>query len=108
MKTRRLRHSKDYPLSYIGNMDETPMWLDMPEETTVTRTGGRSVPIRTTSHDKGRITVVLAAMADGKKLKPFIVFKGVRSVAELIRVQGIVVAFSKKYMDERSPYKGLG
>lgn len=101
MKTRRLRHSKDYPLSYIGNMDETPLWLDMPGETTVARTGGRSVPIRTTGHDKGRFTVVLAAMADGRKLKPFVVFKGVRPVAELMRVQGVVVAFSKNgWMNE--------
>ena len=57
MKTRRLRHSKEYPLSYIGNMDETPLWLDMPGETT--RTGGRSVPIRTTGHDKGWMNEVL-------------------------------------------------
>ena len=27
MATRRLRHSKDYPLGSIGNMDETPLWL---------------------------------------------------------------------------------
>ena len=73
------------------------MWLDMPEETNVTRTGARSIPIRTTGHDKGRFVIVhvLAAMADGRKLKPFVVFKGVRPVAELMRVQGVVVAFSR-------------
>ena len=101
MKIRRLRHSKDYPLSYIGNMDETPLWLDMPGETTVTRTGARSILIRTTGRDKGRFTIVLAAMADGRKLKPFVVFKGVRPVAELMRVQGVVVAFSRnRWMNE--------
>ena len=26
IKTRRLRHSKDYPLSSIGNINETPLW----------------------------------------------------------------------------------
>ena len=60
-----------YPLSHIGNMDETPLWFDMPGDTTVTHTGEQSVPIRTTGHDKGRYTVVLAAMADGRKLKPY-------------------------------------
>ena len=76
----------------------------MPGETTVTRTGARSIPIRTTSHDKGRFTIVLAAMADGRKLKPFVVFKGVRPVAELTRVQGVVVVFSRNgWMNEDLP-----
>ena len=57
--------------------------------------------MRTTGHEKGRFTVVLSAMADGKKLKPFVVFKGVRPVVELLRVSGVVVAFSKNgWMNE--------
>ncbi len=80
MYTRKLRHHKGYLLSHIGNMDETPLCFDMPGETTITRTGERSVPICTTGHDKGRLTVFLSAMADGTKLKPFVVFKGVRPV----------------------------
>ena len=43
---------KNYTLSQIGNMDETPQWLDMPGGTTVTHTGDRSVPIRTTGMTK--------------------------------------------------------
>ena len=39
-------------------------------------------------------------MADGRKLKPF-VFEGVRPVAELMRVQGVVVASSRNgWMNE--------
>ena len=52
--------------------------IDMPGETTVEHVGTRSVPLRTTGHEKSRFTVVLAAMADGRKLKPFVVLKGVR------------------------------
>lgn len=101
VNTRRLRILKQYPLSLMGNMDETPLWMDMPGETTVTRTGDRSVPIRTTGHDKVRFTVVLSAMADGKKLRPYVVFKGVRPIAELAKEQGIVVAYSKNgWMNE--------
>ena len=100
MSTRKLRHSKNYPLSFIGNMDETPLWLDMPGETTITRPGERSVPLRTTGHEKGRLTVVLFAMADGKKLKPYVVFKGVRAIPEL-NTTGVVVALSKNgWMNE--------
>ncbi len=95
----RLLHQ--YPLGCIGNMDETPLWLDMPGDTTVSRVGERSISIRTTGHDKGRFTVVLAAMADGRKLKPFVVFKGVRSIPELTRVRGIVVVLSRNgWMNE--------
>ena len=41
---------------------------------TVTHAGDRSVPIRTTGHEKGRFTVVLAAMANARKLHPYVVF----------------------------------
>ena len=101
MKTRQLRIHKNYPLHLIGNMDETPLWMDMPGETTVAHTGDRSVPVRSTGHEKARFTVVLAAMADGRRLLPFVVFKGVRPVAELAREPGIIVAYSKNgWMNE--------
>ena len=52
MATRQLQHLKDYPLGSIGNMDEAPLWLDMPGATTITHSGERSVPVRTTGHEK--------------------------------------------------------
>ena len=100
MSTRRLRRSKNYSLSFIGNMDETPLWLDMPGGTTITRQGERSVPLRTTGHKKSRFTVVLSAMADGRKLKPYVVFKGMRTIPEL-NTPGVVVVLSKNgWMNE--------
>lgn len=101
IKTRKLRMMRNYSLSNIGNMDETSLWLDMPGETTVSRTGERTISIGTTSHNKGRFTVILAAMADGRKLKPYVVFKGVQPVAALMAIPGVVVAFSKNgWMNE--------
>lgn len=101
LRIRRLRIANKYPLAMIGNMDETPLWLDMPGDTTVSRVGERTISIRTTGHDKGRFTVILAAMADGRKLPPFVVFKGVRPIAELDRVQGVVVVMSRNgWMNE--------
>ena len=65
------------------------------------RVGERSVSIRTTGHDKGRFTVILAALADGRKLKPFVVFKGVRAIPELSHVPNVVVALSRNgWMNE--------
>ena len=102
MKIRKLRLQRNYPLSSIGNMDETPLWLDMPRDTTITRQGDRTVWIRTTGHDKMRFTVVLSAMADGRKLKPYVIFKGMRKVAELVATEGVVVAFSRNgWMNEQ-------
>ena len=39
------------------------------------RVGERSVSVRTTSHDKGRFTVTLGGMPNGRKLKSFVKFK---------------------------------
>ena len=52
LSIRRLRLKNQYPLELIGGMDETALWLDMPAPTTLAFTGERSVPIRTTGHEK--------------------------------------------------------
>ena len=65
-------------------MDETPVWCDMISETTIDKTGKRSITLKTTGHEKARVSVCLAAKADGTKLKPMVVFKGAkREVAAL-------------------------
>ena len=65
MNIRRLALRNRYDLSCIGNMDEMPLWMDMPGDTTVERIGMRSIPVRSTGHKKARFTVVLAATANG-------------------------------------------
>ncbi|MGH0134381.1 UNVERIFIED_CONTAM: hypothetical protein FKN15_059083 [Acipenser sinensis] len=65
-------------LSDIGGMDETAIWADMPGQSTVEFCGVKQVPILTTGHEKMSVTVCLAAMADGRKLPLFVVFKGKR------------------------------
>ena len=100
---RRILLLENIPLSTIGNMDEKPCWMDMQGETTVELAGVRSVPLRITGHEKAHFTVVLGAMADGSKLKPFVVLKGIRPIPELSRIQGVVVADSPNgWMNEYS------
>ena len=73
----------------------------MTGDTTVARVGERSIPIRTTGHKKGCFTVILTAMADGRKLKPFVVFKRVRLIMELTQCPGVVVMMSRNgWMNE--------
>ena len=78
-------------------MDETAVWFDMVSPTTIDAVGTKSVSLKTTGHEKSHLTVVLAAKADGTKLKPFIVFKGaIREVKAMKeKVTRAVVATSK-------------
>ena len=80
---------------YIGNMDETAIWADMPGNSTIAVRGSKSVPILTTGHEKQRITVCLAAMADGTKLPPFVVLKGKRMPKDVASIPNVIVRMSK-------------
>ena len=65
-------------------MDETPVWCDMVSETTIDATGKKTITLKTTGREKSRVSVCLAAKADGTKLKPMVLFKGAkREVAAL-------------------------
>ena len=59
-------------------MDETPVWSDMISDTTIDITGSKTVTAKSTGHEKSRVSVCLAAKADGTKLPPMIVFKGAK------------------------------
>lgn len=62
-------------------MDEAALWLDMPGDTTVTRTSGFC------SHC-WRLTVILSAVAIDRELKPIVMFKGVHTIPVLTQVFG--------------------
>ena len=70
-----LRTENNYPLKYIGNIDETPMWFDFSSNTTIDQKGAKSVSIRITGHERSSFTVILAYMADGSKLPAVCIFK---------------------------------
>ena len=97
--TMRKRHG--YELSQIGNMDETPMYFDMPGNRTVNAVGDKSVLVKTTGNEKTHFTAVLACMANGTKLKPTIIFKR-KSIPKNVKFPlGIIVhAHPKCWMDE--------
>ena len=88
----RLDHS--FQPNAIGNMDETAIWLDMPGLTTVDVIGAKSVPLKTTGHEKEKVTVCLAAFEDGRKLPPMMVFKGKKMPPELKNVNGVIITMS--------------
>ena len=94
------RKKHNYLLSDIGNMDETPMNFDMVGNRTVSLKGEKTILLKTTGHEKIRFTVVLACMADGKKLKPMVIFKR-KTMPKLSFPKGVFVHVNAKgWMDE--------
>ena len=77
-QVRWLQEKHKYKASDIIAMDETPAWSDMLSETTVDATGKKSITLKSTGHEKARVSVCLAAKADRTKLKPIVVFKGAK------------------------------
>lgn len=97
----KLRYQYAFELSQIGNMDETPMWFDLPGNHTIDMKGNKTVLVKTTGHEKTHFTVVLGCMADGTKLKPMVIFKRkTLPKAEKFPAEVIVHAHPKGWMDE--------
>ena len=94
------RKQKNFDLSAIGNMDETPVWFDMPAVRTVESRGAKTVFVKTTSHEKTRFTVVLACLADGTKLKPMVVFKRKTMPKERFPSGVVIHVHSRGWMDK--------
>ena len=58
---------------YIFACDETAVWLDASAGKCIEDRGAKEVGVLTTGHEKLRITVMLTARADGKKMLPFVI-----------------------------------
>ena len=103
IQVRQLQIKHNYAPCNIIAMDETPVWCDMISETTVDKSGIKTVTLKTTGQDKSRVSVVLAAKADGTKLKPMVVFKGAkREVAALnqeFKGRAVVATSANAWMD---------
>jgi transposase-like protein len=56
----------------IWNMDETPIWLEMPPKTTVGIKGSKKIAMLTTGYTSARITAVLCCSSEGRKIDPLI------------------------------------
>ena len=85
-------------------MDETAVWADMTSEATVESRGTRTVCLKTTGHEKAKVSVCLAAKADGSKMKPMIVFEGgkreVKKLNEEFRSKCVIASSGNAWMNE--------
>jgi hypothetical protein len=70
-----LRKTGNFLMGQIANADETAIYLDMPPNYTLEKKGVKQVLLKTTGCEKLRLTVMLAATADGRKLPPLLILK---------------------------------
>ena len=61
----------EYGITQVANMDETPLWFDLPNPKSYDFRGIKTVKAKTTGHEKLRYTVVLSAIEN--RLDDFIV-----------------------------------
>ena len=102
-RVRWLQKKHKYSHSNINAMDDTPVWCDMVAETTIDAVGKKSITLKTTGHEKPRVSVCLAAKADGTKLKPMVVFKGAKresaALNEDFKPRAVVATSVNGWMD---------
>ena len=70
-----LRKEYNYPLSLIGNIDETPLSFNLLSNTNIEHSSSKTVSILSTGHERSNFTVVLLAyLANRTKLSLVIIF----------------------------------
>jgi len=100
----RSRQRWGYDLSRILNMDETPMRFELPATRTLEFTGSRTVPVLSCGADKRSFTVALTVKANGEKLPPKVIFKGVRQLNINTPPRMQVSVHKKGWMDEKGMF----
>ena len=81
-------------------MNETPMWFELPATRTLEFTGNKTVPVLSCGADKQSFTVALTVKANGEKLPPKVIFKGVRQLKISVPPRMQVSIHKKGWMDE--------
>ena len=100
----RSRQRWGYDLSRILNMDETPMRFELPATRTLEFTGSRTVPVLSCGADKQSFTVALTVKANGKKLPPKVIFKGVWQLNINTPPRMQISVHKKGWMDEEGMF----
>ena len=93
---KEMREVHKFSDDMIINMDETPLYFDMPSSRTISKKGVREVRIRSTGAEKKRLTVILTCTASGIMLPPTLIFKGKRALKKIKVPPGVVVTVQPK------------
>ena len=89
-------------MGQMANADEMAIYLDMPPNYKLEKKGVKDVLLKTTGCEKHRLTVMLAATADGRKLPPLLILKRkTLPKSEAFPKEVIVRAHEKGWMTEK-------
>ena len=100
---RYLRMKNQYQMHDIYAANETAVWLDAVSNDTIDTVGVKEVGIKTTGHEKNKITVLLTA-SPTRKVKPFVLINRVRPIKALDRFKSkLIICYSgkKTSMDDK-------
>ncbi|KAM8924010.1 LOW QUALITY PROTEIN: uncharacterized protein RCH25_008770 [Pelodytes ibericus] len=90
----------EYALCQMCSADQTTVYFDTPSHITMDNIAEKFTSMKPTATEKARITVMLAVLADGTKLPPYVVLKR-RTMPKEILPSGVIVQVQKKgCMDE--------
>ena len=78
------RREQELENNQIIGCDETSIWLDAVGNSTLAEKGSKDVPLKSTGHEKARLTIMLTARADGRKLPVFILIPRKRPIKKLV------------------------
>jgi hypothetical protein len=53
-----MRKLRGYQMSEIGNMDETPVWFEMPGKSTLSECGEKEIRVTSTGHVQTELNVL--------------------------------------------------
>jgi hypothetical protein len=106
---RKLKIENNYKLNNIYACDETSVWFDCVANYTIDKVGTKEVTLKSTGHEKMRISVMLCAKANGFKCKPYVLLERKREMPELIsKYKSLVLEFAGKiWMDDNLVEKFL-
>ena len=109
MHALRVQRQYNFAPHNIVAIDETAVQNDMISETTVEATGAKNVLMKSTGHEKVRVSVCLAAKLDRAKLQPFIVFgvakREPKSLHDKYKQQCSVAGSSNAWVNEELALK---
>ena len=57
------------------NVDETPLYMEMPSQKTIELKGTKDIEVTTFGGEKERISLILVIAGNGGKLPPILIFK---------------------------------
>ena len=82
-------------------MHKIPVWLEQFGNTTIDTRRVKEIPIKSTGHDKIRLTVALIARDDGKNLKPYVIIPRKSAIMDVEEISDVICSYNtKSWMDD--------